>query len=551
MDKPTNKNFITNIIDNDNSTNKFSGRVHTRFPPEPNGYLHIGHAKSICLNFEIANTYKGKCNLRFDDTNPEKENVEYIEAIKKDIQWLGYKWDSMHFSSDYFDNLYEYALNLIENNFAYIDSSSAEKIKQERGTLTEPGVNSKDRDRSISDNIKLFKEMKQGKFTDGEYVLRLKIDMLSPNINMRDPVIYRIKKFKHHRTGNDWCIYPMYDFTHCISDAIENITHSLCTLEFEDHRDLYDWIIEKINHENKPQQIEFSRLALEHNLMSKRKLSELVEKNYVSGWDDPRMPTISGMRRRGFTSNSIKDFCGRIGITKKNSSIEMGVLENTIREELNLSAKRVMGILDPLKIVITNYPEGEKEEILAANNPNDKESGQRNISISKNIYIDKNDFMESPEKKYFRLSPGKEVRLRHAFNIICNKVIKSNDGKIIELECSFDPVSRDMKKGNKVKGMIHWVDADNCIDATVNIYDRLFTESNPLNLENFNENSLVIKKHAKLEKNIDLNNFEARYQFERVGYFIRDNKFLDQGIIYNKIVSLKDTWKKTKNKDTK
>jgi len=551
MDKPTNKNFITNIIDNDNSTNKFSGRVHTRFPPEPNGYLHIGHAKSICLNFEIANTYKGKCNLRFDDTNPEKENVEYIEAIKKDIQWLGYKWDSMHFSSDYFDNLYEYALNLIENNFAYIDSSSAEKIKQERGTLTEPGVNSKDRDRSISDNIKLFKEMKQGKFTDGEYVLRLKIDMLSPNINMRDPVIYRIKKFKHHRTGNDWCIYPMYDFTHCISDAIENITHSLCTLEFEDHRDLYDWIIEKINHENKPQQIEFSRLALEHNLMSKRKLSELVEKNYVSGWDDPRMPTISGMRRRGFTSNSIKDFCGRIGITKKNSSIEMGVLENTIREELNLSAKRVMGILDPLKIVITNYPEGEKEEILAANNPNDKESGQRNISISKNIYIDKNDFMESPEKKYFRLSPGKEVRLRHAFNIICNKVIKSDDGKIIELECSFDPVSRDMKKGNKVKGMLHWVDANNCIDATINIYDRLFTESNPLNVENFNENSLVIKKHAKLEKNIDLNNFEARYQFERVGYFIRDNKFLDQGIIYNKIVSLKDTWKKTKNKDTK
>ena len=551
MDKPTNKNFITNIIDNDNSTNKFSERVHTRFPPEPNGYLHIGHAKSICLNFEIANTYKGKCNLRFDDTNPEKENIEYIEAIKKDIQWLGYKWDSMHFSSDYFDNLYEYAVNLIENNFAYIDSSNAEKIKQERGTLTEPGVNSKDRDRSISDNIKLFEEMKQGKFTDGEYVLRLKIDMLSPNINMRDPVIYRIKKFKHHRTGNDWCIYPMYDFTHCISDAIENITHSLCTLEFEDHRDLYDWIIEKINHENKPQQIEFSRLALEHNLMSKRKLSELVEKNYVSGWDDPRMPTISGMRRRGFTSNSIKDFCGRIGITKKNSSIEMGVLENTIREELNLSAKRVMGILDPLKIVITNYPEGEKEEILAANNPNDKEIGQRNISISKNIYIDKNDFMESPEKKYFRLSPGKEVRLRHAFNIICNKVIKSNDGKIIELECSFDPVSRDMKKGNKVKGMIHWVDANNCIDATINIYDRLFTESNPLNLENFNENSLVIKKHAKLEKNIDLNNFEARYQFERVGYFIRDNKFLDQGIIYNKIVSLKDTWKKTKNKDTK
>ena len=544
MDKPTNKNFITNIIDNDNNTNKFSGRVHTRFPPEPNGYLHIGHAKSICLNFEIANLYNGVCNLRFDDTNPEKENIEYIEAIKKDIEWLGYKWNSMHYSSDYFEKIYKYALTLIENNFAYVDSSSPEVIKKERGTLTEPGTNSKDRDRTIEENIKLFNEMKEGNFSDGEYVLRLKINMLSPNINMRDPVIYRIKKFEHHRTGNDRCIYPMYDFTHCISDAIENITHSLCTLEFEDHRDLYDWIIEKINHENKPQQIEFSRLALEHNMMSKRKLSELVEKKYVSGWDDPRMPTISGMRRRGFTSSSIKDFCSRIGITKKNSSIEMGVLENTIREELNLSAKRVMGVLDPLKIIITNYPDNEKEEILAANNPNDKDSGQRNISISKNIYIDRDDFMEFPEKKYFRLSPGKEVRLRHAFNIVCDKVIKDNDGKIIELECSFDPVSRDMKKGNKVKGMIHWVDANNCTDAIVNIYDRLFTESNPLDLESFNEKSLVIKKDAKLEKNIDINNYSARYQFERVGYFIRDNKKSNETIIYNKIVSLKDSWKK-------
>ena len=544
MDKPTNKNFITNIIDNDNNTNKFSGRVHTRFPPEPNGYLHIGHAKSICLNFEIANLYNGVCNLRFDDTNPEKENIEYIEAIKQDIEWLGYKWNSMHYSSDYFEKLYKYALSLIEHNFAYVDSSSPEVIKKERGTLTEPGVNSKDRDRTIEENIKLFNEMKEGSFSDGEYVLRLKIDMFSPNINMRDPVIYRIKKFEHHRTGNDWCIYPMYDFTHCISDAIENITHSLCTLEFEDHRDLYDWIIEKINHENKPQQIEFSRLALEHNMMSKRKLSELVEKEYVSGWDDPRMPTISGMRRRGFTSSSIKDFCSRIGITKKNSSIEMGVLENTIREELNLSAKRIMGVLDPLKIIITNYPDNEKEEILAANNPNDKDSGQRNISISKNIYIDRNDFMEFPEKKYFRLSPGKEVRLRHAFNIVCNKVIKDDGGKIIELECSFDPVSRDMKKGNKVKGMIHWVDANNCIDATINIYDRLFIEPNPLDLDSFNEKSLVIMKNAKLEKNIDVNNYTARYQFERVGYFIRDDKTSSGAIFYNKIVSLKDSWKK-------
>ena len=544
MDKPINKNFITNIIDSDNNTNKFGGRVHTRFPPEPNGYLHIGHAKSICLNFEIANLYSGKCNLRFDDTNPEKENIEYIEAIKKDIEWLGYEWNSMHFSSDYFDSLYKYALNLIKNNFAYVDSSSPEVIKRERGTLTEPGVDSKDRNRSIEENINLFDEMKKGNFKDGEYVLRLKIDMLSPNINMRDPVIYRIKKFEHHRTGNDWCIYPMYDFTHCISDAIENITHSLCTLEFEDHRDLYDWIIEKIDHKNKPQQIEFSRLALENNMMSKRKLSELVEKKYVSGWDDPRMPTISGMKRRGFTSSSIKDFCNRIGITKKNSSIEMGVLENTIREELNLSAKRIMGVLDPLKIVITNYPNNEKEEILVANNPNDKENGQRNISISKNIYIDRDDFMEFPEKKYFRLSPGKEVRLRHAFNIVCDKIIKDDAGNIIELECTFDPISRDMKKGNKVKGMIHWVDANNCINATVNIYDRLFNDPIPLNLENFNKESLIIKKNAKIERNINLNNYDERYQFERVGYFIRDNKSSDKNIIYNKIVSLKDSWKK-------
>ena len=544
MDKPINKNFITNIIDSDNNTNKFGGRVHTRFPPEPNGYLHIGHAKSICLNFEIANLYSGKCNLRFDDTNPEKENIEYIEAIKKDIEWLGYEWNSMHFSSDYFDSLYKYALNLIKNNFAYVDSSSPEVIKRERGTLTEPGVDSKDRNRSIEENINLFDEMKKGNFKDGEYVLRLKIDMLSPNINMRDPVIYRIKKFEHHRTGNDWCIYPMYDFTHCISDAIEKITHSLCTLEFEDHRDLYDWIIEKIDHKNKPQQIEFSRLALENNMMSKRKLSELVEKKYVSGWDDPRMPTISGMKRRGFTSSSIKDFCNRIGITKKNSSIEMGVLENTIREELNLSAKRIMGVLDPLKIVITNYPNNEKEEILVANNPNDKENGQRKISISKNIYIDRDDFMEFPEKKYFRLSPGKEVRLRHAFNIVCDKIIKDDAGNIIELECTFDPISRDMKKGNKVKGMIHWVDANNCINATVNIYDRLFNDPIPLNLENFNKESLIIKKNAKIEKNINLNNYDERYQFERVGYFIRDNKSSDKNIIYNKIVSLKDSWKK-------
>ena len=544
MNKPTNKNFITNIIDNDNNTNKFSGRVQTRFPPEPNGYLHIGHAKSICLNFEISKSYNGKCNLRFDDTNPEKENVEFIESIKKDIEWLGYQWDEMHFASDYFNNLYNYALKLISEGYAYIDSSSPDEIKRERGTLTEPGINSKDRDRAIEENLKIFEEMKNGKHEDGKYVLRLKIDMSSPNINMRDPIIYRIKNFKHHKTGNDWCIYPMYDFTHCISDAIENVTHSLCTLEFEDHRELYDWIIKKIGHVNKPQQIEFARLALEHNLMSKRKLSQLVEEKYVLGWDDPRMPTISGMRRRGFTPNSIKDFCSRIGITKKNSSIEMGVLENTIREELNLTARRIMGVLDPLKITITNYPENDSEEIFASNNPNKDNEGKRGITISKHIFIDKNDFMEIPEKKYFRLAPGKEVRLRHAFNIVCNNIVKDDSGNIIELECTFDPVSRDMSKGNKVKGMIHWVDANNCVDATVNIYDRLFSDPNPLNLKSFNKKSLIVKKNAKIEKNVNLNNYEERYQFERVGYFIRDNKSSNKNIVYNKIVSLKDSWKK-------
>ena len=544
MNKPTNKNFITNIIDNDNNTNKFSGRVQTRFPPEPNGYLHIGHAKSICLNFEISKSYNGKCNLRFDDTNPEKENVEFIESIKKDIEWLGYQWDEMHFASDYFNNLYNYALKLISEGYAYIDSSSPDEIKRERGTLTEPGINSKDRDRAIEENLKIFEEMKNGKHEDGKYILRLKIDMSSPNINMRDPIIYRIKNFKHHKTGNDWCIYPMYDFTHCISDAIENVTHSLCTLEFEDHRELYDWIIKKIGHVNKPQQIEFARLALEHNLMSKRKLSQLVEEKYVSGWDDPRMPTISGMRRRGFTPNSIKDFCSRIGITKKNSSIEMGVLENTIREELNLTARRIMGVLDPLKITITNYPENDSEEIFASNNPNKDNEGKRGITISKHIFIDKNDFMEIPEKKYFRLAPGKEVRLRHAFNIVCNNIVKDDSGNIIELECTFDPVSRDMSKGNKVKGMIHWVDANNCVDATVNIYDRLFSDPNPLNLKSFNKKSLIVKKNAKIEKNVNLNNYEERYQFERVGYFIRDNKSSNKNVVYNKIVSLKDSWKK-------
>ena len=542
MEKPTTTNFITNIIDEDNNTNKYGGRVHTRFPPEPNGYLHIGHAKSICLNFEISKKYNGKCNLRFDDTNPEKENEEYIESIKEDVSWLGYKWDEIHFASDYFNDLYNFAIKLIQNDKAYIDSSSYENIKKERGTLKEPGKNSKDRERSKDESLKIFKEMREGLHEEGSYVLRLKINMASSNLNMRDPVIYRIKKTKHHRTGDEWCIYPLYDFTHCISDAIENITHSLCTLEFEDHRDLYNWVIKEIDHPNHPQQIEFARLALEHNIMSKRKLVELVDKKFVSGWDDPRMPTISGLRRRGYTPNSIKDFCNRIGITKKNSSIEMGVLENTIREELNLSAGRIMGVLDPLKITITNYSENEQEIIKAPVNPNIDDS-TRDITISKEIYIEKTDFMEKPEKNYFRLSPGKEVRLRHAFNITCNKVLKSNDGEIIGLECTYDPKSRDMKKGNKVKGMIHWVNANDCLDVKVNIYDRLFLDKNPKDLKNFNEKSLITKKNAKIESNLKIENLSIRYQFERIGYFIRDYKSSLDEITYNQIVSLKDTWK--------
>ena len=545
MEKPNDTNFITNTIDKDNSTKKFGGRVHTRFPPEPNGYLHIGHAKSICLNFEIAKKYNGKCNLRFDDTNPEKESEEYINSIKRDVAWLEYNWDEIHFASDYFNELYTYAIELIKNNYAYIDSSSAEEIKKLRGTLTEPGINSKDRNRPTEESLRIFEEMRNGNYEEGEYVLRLKIDMSSSNINMRDPVIYRIKKIRHHRTGNDWQIYPLYDFTHCISDAQENITHSLCTLEFEDHRELYDWIIEKIQHKNKPQQIEFARLMLENNVMSKRKLAELIESKNVDGWDDPRMPTISGLRRRGFTPNSIKDFCSRIGVTKKNSFIEMGVLENTIREELNLSAERVMGVLDPLKVTISNYPKDEEEVVKAPNNPSNKNS-YRNINISREVYIDRSDFMEIPEKKYFRLSPGKEVRLRHAFNITCQKVIKNAKGDITELDCTYDPESRDINKGNKVKGMIHWVNAKDCIDVQINLYDRLFTEANPKGLESFNENSLVEKNNAKIENNVNIDNYDKRYQFERVGYFIRDKKSKDNIIIYNQIVSLKDTWKNKK-----
>ena len=545
MEKPNDTNFITNTIDKDNSTKKFGGRVHTRFPPEPNGYLHIGHAKSICLNFEIAKKYNGKCNLRFDDTNPEKESEEYINSIKRDVTWLDYNWDEIHFASDYFNELYAYAIELIKNNYAYVDSSSAEEIKKLRGTLTEPGKNSKDRNRPAEESLRIFEEMRNGNYKEGEYVLRLKIDMSSSNINMRDPVIYRIKKIRHHRTANDWPIYPLYDFTHCISDAQENITHSLCTLEFEDHRELYDWIIDKIQHKNKPQQIEFARLMVENNVMSKRKLAELVESKYVDGWDDPRMPTISGLRRRGFTPNSIKDFCRRIGVTKKNSFIEMGVLENTIREELNLSAERVMGVLDPLKVTISNYPKDEEEVVKATNNPNNK-SSYRNINISREVYIDRSDFMEIPEKKYFRLSPGKEVRLRHAFNITCQKVIKNDKGDITELDCTYDPESRDINKGNKVKGMIHWVNAKDCIDVKINLYDRLFADINPKGLESFNEDSLVVKNNAKIENNVNIDDYDKRYQFERVGYFIRDNKSEDNIIVYNQIVSLKDTWKNKK-----
>ena len=475
-------NFIRKIITADLEAGKNDGRVHTRFPPEPNGYLHIGHAKSICLNFGSANEFNGKCNLRFDDTNPEKEDVEYVDSIKEDVRWLGFDWEEREFfASDYFEQLYQYAVSLIEQGKAYVDSLNAEEIREHRGTLTEAGKDSPYRVRSVEENLSLFEDMRAGKFEEGECVLRAKIDMASPNLNMRDPVIYRIKKATHHRTGDAWCIYPMYDFTHCLSDAQEHITHSLCTLEFEDHRALYDWVIDNLDTPARPYQYEFARLNLGYTVLSKRKLLQLVNEKHVDGWDDPRMPTISGIRRRGYTPAAIRDFCERIGITKSDTRIDIGVLENCLREDLDGSAPRAMAVLRPLRVVIENFPEGEEDWLDAANHPQKPEMGSRLVPFSRVIYIEQDDFMEDAPKKFFRLAPGREVRLRYAYFITCNEVIKNEAGEVVELRCSYDPETRggNAPDGRKVKGTIHWVSEAHALKAEVRLYDRLYNVENP------------------------------------------------------------------------
>ena len=558
---PEPSNFIRNIIKDDIKNKKNKSLVHTRFPPEPNGYLHIGHAKSICLNFGIANDFNdGLCNLRFDDTNPVKEDLEFTESIQQDVKWLGFEWGKrLFYASDYFEQLFEFAKQMIIDGKAYVDHLSAEEIREYRGTLTEPGKESPHRGRSVEENLSLFERMRAGEFEEGECVLRGKIDMSSPNMNMRDPTIYRIKKATHHRTGNDWCIYPMYDYTHCISDALEGITHSLCTLEFEDHRPLYDWFLEQLSVPCHPQQIEFARLNLNYTVTSKRKLNELVKDGDVSGWDDPRMPTIVGMRRRGYTPESIRDFCDRIGVTKNDTAIDVSVLENSVREDLDNRAPRVMGILDPLKVVINNYLEGETEQLEAPNHPNDKEMGTRKLSFSRTIYIEKNDFMEDPPKKFFRLAPGKEVRLRYAYFIICNEVIKDNSGNLVELHCSYDPDTKggNAPDGRKVKGTIHWVSAEHAFKAEVRLYDRLFNDPKPdsnrhqKNWKDFlNSKSKKIIKEAYLEPSLQSAKNEEFFQFERLGYFCVDNKDSDKGKpIFNRTVSLRDSWLKQKKEN--
>lgn len=542
-------NFIHNIINDDLSTGKHSA-VQTRFPPEPNGYLHIGHAKSICLNFSIAEKYKGKCNLRFDDTNPDKEEEEYVRAIKEDVTWLGYEWSELHHASDYFHELFQYAIELIKAGKAYVDDLSAEEIREYRGTLTQAGKNSPHRDRSVEENLDLFQRMKDGEFNDGEKLLRAKIDMASPNINMRDPALYRIKRASHQRTGDEWLIYPMYDFTHCLSDAMENITHSLCTLEFADHRPLYDWVLDEVKTPSHPQQIEFARLQLKYTITSKRKLNQLVTDNHVDGWDDPRMPTISGLRRRGFTATSIRKFCDDIGVTKKDSFIEMAVLENSIREDLNVKALRVMGVLNPLKVTIENYPDGKSEDLEAQNHPQNPDFGTRTIAFSKTLYIERDDFLEEAPKKFFRLSVGREVRLRYAYYITCTDFIKDDNGEVIELICSYDPETRggSSPDGRKVKGTIHWVSAQHAIDASINLYDRLFTHPNPAGEEDFtqllNPQSLITLKNCKLEPALANAEQSTHYQFERTGYFILDKDSNADNLVFNRTVTLRDTWAK-------
>jgi glutaminyl-tRNA synthetase len=555
---PEPSNFIRNIINDDLKNNKNDSRVHTRFPPEPNGYLHIGHAKSICLNFGIADDYEGGiCNLRFDDTNPEKEDVEYTDSIKSDVEWLGFDWeDRLFYASDYYEQLFEFAKQLIRDGKAYVDHLSAEEMREHRGSLTEAGKHSPYRNQTVEENIDLFERMRAGEFEEGECLLRAKIDMASPNMNMRDPAIYRIRKVAHHRTANDWCIYPMYDYTHCISDALEGITHSLCTLEFEDHRPLYDWFLDQLTIPCHPQQIEFARLNLNYTVTSKRKLNELVTEGHVSGWDDPRMPTIVGMRRRGYTPESIRDFCGRIGVTKTDTIIDVGVLENCVREDLDKRTRRVLGVLDPLKVVIENYPEDQTEDLDAPYHPNNPDMGQRQLPFSKELYIERSDFMEDPPKKFFRLGPGREVRLRYAYFITCNEVIKDDAGNVVELHCSYDPETKggNAPDGRKVKGTIHWVSVKHALKTEVRLYDRLFNDPKPDSNQHeqdwkdfLNEDSIKIIKQAYLEPSLVEAQKEDIFQFERTGYFCVDNKDeLDGKPVFNRTVTLRDSWAKRK-----
>lgn len=554
LHKPS--NFIKAIIEEDLTSNKHDGKVTTRFPPEPNGYLHIGHAKSICLNFGLAETYNGTCNLRFDDTNPTKEEVEYVESIKTDVRWLGFDWqDREFFASDYFEQLYDFAVQLIKDGKAYVDSLSADEIRRHRGTLTEPGTQSPFRTRSIDENLDLFERMRAGEFHDGAHVLRAKIDMAHPNLLMRDPTLYRIRKAHHHRTGNAWCIYPMYDFTHCLSDALECITHSICTLEFENNRALYDWVLDQLETPCRPHQYEFARLNLSYTVLSKRKLIQLVEEGHVSGWDDPRMPTLSGYRRRGYTPEAIRNFCERIGVAKANSIVDIALLEYSIREDLNRRAPRVMGVLRPLKIVIENYPEGQTEMLDAINNPEDASMGTRNVPFSRVLYIEQDDFLEAPPKKFFRLGPGREVRLRYAYFITCHEVVKNPDtGDIVELRCTYDPATKggNAPDGRKVKATLHWVSAEHAVEAEVRLYDRLFTKENPDEKEEgktfkdfINPDSLEILTACKLEPSLANAKPEQLFQFERLGYFCVDSKESSADhLFFNRTITLRDTWAK-------
>ena len=554
MENSTPTHFIRKIIDDDLTQGRYPEGIHTRFPPEPNGFLHIGHAKAICLNFGMAAEYRGKCNLRFDDTNPEKEDMKYVEAIQEDVRWLGFDWeDRLFFASDYFARLFRFAIKLIEQGKAYVDSMSADRIREYRGTLTQPGTDSPHRSRPIAENLDLFHRMKTGEFADGEHVLRAKINMRAANLNMRDPVIYRIRRARHYRTGDSWCIYPMYDFTQCLSDALEHVTHSLCSLEFEDHRPLYDWFIDNLDTPSRPHQYEFARLNLEYTVLSKRKLIELVDDGHVGGWDDPRMPTLSGLRRRGFTPGSIREFCELIGLTKSDTYIDAGVLEHVIRNDLGIAAPRRMAVLRPLKVVIDNYPDDKEEWLDAANHPQDPAMGTRRIPFGKVLYIEQDDFMEDAPRKFFRLAPGREVRLRYAYFITCNKVVKDEQtGAVLELHCSYDPATRggNAPDGRKVKGTIHWVSAKHGRNAEIRLYDRLFSIANPDRGEQdwktyVNPASLETLTRCLIEPGLAQAQPGERFQFERLGYFCADSEDWQQDQpVFNRIVTLRDTWAK-------